>query len=83
MSVLPVETKSITFLNVALLLFVAIVPYLLNSTEVLSPSLTPDQVDAIRGLLLYPVCPRLGWDSRDTLCLRTRYQHRGEEASRA
>jgi len=33
MSVLPVETKSITFLNVPLLLLVAVVPYLLNITE--------------------------------------------------
>jgi len=48
MSVLPVETKSITVLNVALLLLVAIVPYLLNSTEIASPSLTPDQAAAIK-----------------------------------
>lgn len=33
MSVLPVETKSIMFLNVPLLLLVAMVPYLLNITE--------------------------------------------------
>jgi len=48
MSVLPVETKPITILNVALLLLVAIVPYLLNSTELVSPSLTADQASAIR-----------------------------------
>jgi uncharacterized membrane protein len=52
MSVLPVETKSITFLNVALLLLVAIVPYLLNSTEVVSSSLAlpsqAAQADAIK-----------------------------------
>jgi uncharacterized membrane protein len=48
MSVLPVETKSITFLNVALLLLVAIVPYLLNSTELVSSSLAPDQASGIR-----------------------------------
>ena len=48
MSVLPVETKPFTFLNVALLLLVAIVPYLLNSTEVVSSSLTVDQASAVR-----------------------------------
>lgn len=48
MSVLPVETKSITVLNVALLLLVALVPYLLNSTEIANPSLTPDQAVAIK-----------------------------------
>ncbi|MGD0477986.1 MAG: hypothetical protein ABSB29_07465 [Nitrososphaerales archaeon] len=48
MSVLPVETKSITFLNVGLLLLVAIVPYLLNSVEVVNPSLTPIQASALR-----------------------------------
>ena len=48
MSVLPVETKSITFLNVALLLLVAIVPYLLNSTEVVNPSITEAQAAAIK-----------------------------------
>jgi uncharacterized membrane protein len=48
MSVLPLETKSMTFLNVPLLLLVALVPYLLNSTEVVSPALAPDQASAIR-----------------------------------
>jgi uncharacterized membrane protein len=48
MSVLPVETKSITVINVALLLLVALVPYLLNSTEIANPSLTPDQAVAIK-----------------------------------
>ena len=48
MSVLPVETKPFTFLNVALLLLVAIVPYLLNSTELVSSNLTTDQASAIR-----------------------------------
>ena len=48
MSVLPVETKPITFLNVALLLLVAIVPYLLNSTELVNSNLAPDQASAIR-----------------------------------
>jgi uncharacterized membrane protein len=48
MSVLPIETKSITFLNVGLLLFVALVPYLLNSVEVVNPSLTPVEASALR-----------------------------------
>lgn len=48
MSVLPVETKAITFLNVALLLLVAIVPYLLNSTELVNQSLSPANASAIR-----------------------------------
>jgi uncharacterized membrane protein len=48
MSVLPVETNSITFLNVPLLLLVALVPFLLNSTEVSNPSLTVDQAGAIK-----------------------------------
>ena len=37
MSVLPVETRTVTFLNVGLLLLVAIVPYLLNGVEVATP----------------------------------------------
>jgi uncharacterized membrane protein len=49
MSVLPVETKSITFLNVVLLLLVAVVPYLLNSTEIVNPSLTSGEASAIRN----------------------------------
>jgi uncharacterized membrane protein len=48
MSVLPVETKPITFLNVGLLLLVALVPYLLNSVEVVNPSLTQTQASALR-----------------------------------
>ena len=48
MSVLPLETKAITFFNIALLLLVAIVPYLLNSTQVVNPTLTPDQASAIK-----------------------------------
>ena len=48
MSVLPMDNKSITFLNVVLLLLVAIVPYLLNSTEVVNSSLTPSQAGAIK-----------------------------------
>jgi len=34
MSVLPVETRAVTFLNIVLLLMVALIPYLLNSVEV-------------------------------------------------
>jgi uncharacterized membrane protein len=48
MSVLPTETKSITFLNVWLLLLVALVPYLLNSVEVVNPNLTPSQASVLR-----------------------------------
>jgi uncharacterized membrane protein len=39
MSVLPVETRVVTFLNVVLLLLVALVPYLLNGVELVDPSL--------------------------------------------
>jgi len=49
MSVLPLETNSITFLNVVLLLLVALVPFLLNSTEVTNPSLTPDQAGVVKN----------------------------------
>src|SRR5467141_2777123 len=48
MSVLPVETRTVTFLNVALLVLVAIVPYLLNGVEVANPVLTPDEVSMIQ-----------------------------------
>jgi hypothetical protein len=40
MSVLPVETRAVTFLNVVLLLLVALVPYLLNGVELVDPSLS-------------------------------------------
>ena len=36
MSVLPVETRAVTFLNVVLLLLVALVPYLLNGVELVN-----------------------------------------------
>ncbi len=49
MSVLPVETRAVTFLNVGLLLLVAIIPYLLNGVEVVNPSVTPDTVSAIQN----------------------------------
>lgn len=48
MSVLPVETKSVTFINVALLLLVALVPYLLNSVELVNPELSPADASATR-----------------------------------
>src|SRR5467141_2765587 len=48
MSVLPVETRTVTFLNVALLVLVAIVPYLLNGVEVANPVLSPAKVSMIQ-----------------------------------
>ena len=48
MSVLPTETRTVTFLNVGLLLLVAIVPYLLNGVEVVNPALSPQDVSAIQ-----------------------------------
>lgn len=48
MSVLPVETVPVTFLNVGLLLLVALVPYLLNGVELVNPSLTDSQAYSIR-----------------------------------
>ena len=49
MSVLPVETRAVTFLNVGLLFLVAIIPYLLNGVEVVNPKLLPDRVSAIQN----------------------------------
>src|SRR5207245_11179712 len=49
MSVLPGEVRAITFLNVALLLLVALIPYLLNSVELANPSLSPAEAFAIRA----------------------------------
>jgi len=49
MSVLPVETRTVTFLNVGLLLLVAIVPYLLNGVEVANPALTSDEISMIQN----------------------------------
>lgn len=48
MSVLPIETVVGTFLNVALLLLVALVPYLLNGVELVNPSLNPSQASSIK-----------------------------------
>src|ERR1700758_4086112 len=39
MSILPQETRWVTFLNVLLLLLVAFVPYLLNGVELTNPGL--------------------------------------------
>src|SRR3989475_5701772 len=47
MSVLPGEVRAITFLNVALLLLVALIPYLLNSVELANPALSPGEASAI------------------------------------
>lgn len=48
MSVLPVETRVVTFLNIVLLLMVALVPYLLNSVELVNPSLSTADASMIR-----------------------------------
>src|SRR5258708_13607588 len=49
MSVLPVETRTVTFLNVALLLLVAIFPYLLHVVAVAIPLLTPHEPPLIHN----------------------------------
>jgi hypothetical protein len=51
MSVLPVETRVMTFLNVILLLLVALVPYLLNGVEIANPSLSASGSSAVRDYL--------------------------------
>ncbi len=51
MSVLPVETRVMTFLNVILLLLVALVPYLLNGVELTNSSLSANESSAIRDYL--------------------------------
>lgn len=48
MSVLPVETNAVTFLNISLLLLVALVPYLLNGVELVSPSLSRVQASSVQ-----------------------------------
>ena len=48
MSVLPLETRTGTFLNVVLLLLVALVPYLLNSVELVNGTLTPAQASSLK-----------------------------------
>jgi len=49
MSVLPIESNAVTFLNIALLLLVALVPYLLNGVELVNSSLTSAQASSIRN----------------------------------
>jgi uncharacterized membrane protein len=49
MSVLPIETRTVTFLNVGLLLLVAIVPYLLNGVEVVATGISPTDVSTIQN----------------------------------
>ncbi len=48
MSVLPVETRAVTFLNVVLLLLVALVPYLLNTVALVNSSLSTVDASATR-----------------------------------
>jgi hypothetical protein len=48
MSVLPQENRSVTFLNVAMLLLVALVPYLLNSVELVNTAIPAADSAAIR-----------------------------------
>jgi uncharacterized membrane protein len=48
MSVLPIETRTVTFLNVGLLLLVALVPYLLNGVEVANSKLTPVEISMVQ-----------------------------------
>src|SRR2546425_1850287 len=50
MSVLPVETRTIVFLNVALLLLVTLIPYLLNSVEFISPTVPAADASAIQDV---------------------------------
>ncbi len=56
MSVLPVETRAVTFLNVALLLLVALVPYLLNTVEIANASLTTEEASKIRDYSSTSTC---------------------------
>ncbi len=49
MSVLPVETRLVTFFNVVMLMLVAIIPYLLNNVEFVNPSLSPTDSSIIRN----------------------------------
>jgi hypothetical protein len=48
-SILPVETSFLMFVNVILLFLVALVPYLLNSIEIVDPSLSAADAYFIRG----------------------------------
>ena len=48
MSVLPIETRAVTFLNIILLLLVALIPYLLNAIEVPNPGISFASVQTIQ-----------------------------------
>ncbi len=48
MSVLPTETRAVTFVNILLLLLVALVPYLLNAVEVPNAALIKADAAAIQ-----------------------------------
>ncbi|MFI5421566.1 MAG: hypothetical protein ACHQ1H_11415 [Nitrososphaerales archaeon] len=48
MSVLPIETRLVTFLNVVMLALVALIPYLLNNVEFVNTSLSRSDSSAIR-----------------------------------
>jgi len=48
MSVLPIETRLVTFLNVIMLALVALIPYLLNNVEFVNQSLSASASSAIR-----------------------------------
>ena len=48
MSVLPVETNFVVYLNVLMLILIAMIPYLLYSVEFANPSLSPVDSSAIR-----------------------------------
>src|SRR3989442_2976572 len=82
MSVLPGEVRAITFLNAALLLLVALIPYLLNSVELANPSLNPAEVSAIGNYASTLFALDLT-NHADPGGLRARHQHRREESRRA
>ena len=48
MSVLPIETRLVTFLNVIMLALVALIPYLLNNVEFVNPTLSASNSSQIR-----------------------------------
>lgn len=79
MSVLPLESKTGTYLNVALLLLVALVPYLLNNVELANASLTPAASSSLRDYASTLFAIDLA-GVQIILALRPRHQHRGEEA---
>jgi uncharacterized membrane protein len=60
MSILPLETLTVTFLNVILLLFVALIPYLLNNVELGSNPGVEDFSASLFGLDLAGILVILG-----------------------